>query len=107
MTIAVTSIFTFLLGIILDFAKIITLFWVFYKTRKLSAIGYMIYLLIARISMTLFMNNIIKNSVFIMLLGETSSERTANFLYLMRTFFSGVETLVFIWLLLSLVRRTI
>jgi hypothetical protein len=39
-------------------------------------------------------------------LGATSGERASNFLFLIRFIPASVETLLFVWLIISLVRRS-
>jgi hypothetical protein len=98
-----------LLSIVLGLAKIATLIWVFYQTRRLAAIAYLTYLLIHQLfytDLTQRAVNSIQSNGAMLWLGATSGERVSNFLFLERFISTGVETLLFIWLLLSLTRRT-
>lgn len=96
------------LSIFLGFAKIATLIWVFSHTRKLAVIMYLTYLFINLPSYTGLIERIvdsIQNNEIMLWLGATSSQRVSNFLFLTRFVSTGVETLLFIWLILSLTRR--
>lgn len=97
-----------LLLIVLSFAKIGTLIWIYYQTRKLAALIYSTYLLINLPSYTGLIQQIvdsIQNNRVLLWLGATSTERISNFLFLTRFIPTAAETLLFIWLVLSLTRR--
>lgn len=97
-----------LLSIFLVVAKIATLIWAFYQTRKLAVIMYLTYLFINLPSYTGLIERIvnsIQNNEIMLWLGATYSERITNFLFLTRFVSTGVEALLFIWLILSLTRR--
>jgi hypothetical protein len=97
-----------IVSIVLALAKISALLWVFYQTRRPSAIAYLTYLLINWLLIAglteRVVNNINKGAM--LWIGATSSERVSNFLFLTRFVSTDVETLLFIWLLLSLTRRS-
>ncbi len=103
------SVLGVIISLVLGLVKLTTLFWVFYQTRKTAAIAYSTYLIINGFLYTWCIPrvvNSIQNNGDMLWLGATSGERISNFLFLIRFVPTGVEALLFVWLLLSIMRRT-
>lgn len=102
------SVFIFIFTFALGFAKIIALTWVFYLFRKLAAIAYLTYLIVMYFYNGWFiqkMMTLIQNNQVMLWLGKNSAERVTNSIFLMRFLPSFIETILFIWLILSLSKR--
>jgi hypothetical protein len=99
----------FLLPNVLFIVKISVLIWVFYKTRRLAAIIYLIYFSIDWLFYSELTKKIvdrIRSDGTILWLGETSELQAVNFMLLARFIPSIIETILFVWLLKSLTRRS-
>jgi len=102
-------VFGFLLTIISSAATIATLTWVFYRTRVWAAIANIAYLSVKWLFLERLLSrtiNEIQTNEVLPWFGAIPGERASNFLYLIRFIFNSIETALFIWLLLALVRRT-
>jgi hypothetical protein len=89
-------------------AKLIVLIWVFYQSKKIAAIAYLGFLVIDLFVykwVTELLFKSIQSGEAMMWLGELTGERMSNFLYLQRFIPSIIEPILFVWLLVSLIRR--
>jgi hypothetical protein len=98
-----------LVSIVLYLAKFATLTWVFFQTRRLAAIIYLTCLVINWLFSSVVVGRVVnslQNNGGMLWLGATSGERVSNFLFLARFIPASIESLLFVWLLISLTRRS-
>jgi hypothetical protein len=98
---SVLEVYLFLLTLV----KASFLLWIYQNTRQIAVIVYLLYSVIYPIflqwKLTPILNNIQNNNLTFWL-GETSGERSHNFLMLTRTIDGTIYTLIFVWMLYSL-----